>query len=56
MQQNALDLVRLACDLPYLNQKDAKDLQFNLEYLQTRKEKIKAKDAPLYKRMKLICK
>ena len=34
MRENSFDLVRLACDFPYLSEKEKKELEFSEEYLQ----------------------
>ena len=39
MRENSFDIVRLACDLPYLNENEAHELEFNEEYLQKKKLK-----------------
>ena len=45
MRMNSADLVRIICDLPYMNEKRAKEFKFTPEYLyeeQLRKAKEKS--------------
>ena len=39
LREDSLNIVRLACDLPFLSRKDAEELEFSEEYLYKHKHK-----------------